>query len=79
MFIISYESVFDYEKAINNINLWDEKVRDYNKRINLEIFDFLQKQKKRNQSIIHGAINYYIKLCLMSQVPLNSRITHIEK
>ena len=36
IFIISYESVFGYEKAINNINLWDEKVRDYNKRINLD-------------------------------------------
>ena len=46
MFIISYESVFVYEKAINNINLWDEKVRDYNKRINLEILNFLKKQKK---------------------------------
>ena len=67
IFIISYESVFVYEKAINNINLWDEKVRDYNKRINLEILDFLKKQKKRNQSIIHGAINYYINFHINSR------------
>ena len=73
MFIISYESVFDYEKAINNINLWDKKVRDYNKRINLEIFDFLKKQKKRNQSIIHGAINYYINFHINSRNYFNCK------
>ena len=56
MFIISYESVFVYEKAISNINLWDEKVRDYNKRINLEILDFLKKQKKK-KSVYHPWCN----------------------